>query len=184
VSAGAVAATAPPSHRRRWVVASALGAAAALSVGVFAATRDDGHTAVPATSPTTTPATTAPGRTSTSVASPNQPSTGTGRRGNQPSTGQTPSQGGSSETPSQGSGQTPSDGSSQLPDQGTSQFPDGSQFPDIGGQLPNLGQLPDLNGQSLDEIIRDILRRLGIDPDTLVPSGSQGGTTNGTSGVN
>jgi hypothetical protein len=177
---------APRPNRRRWVVASALGAAAALSVGVFAATRDDGHTAVPVTSPTTTPATTTPGRTSTSVASPNQPSTGTGRRGNQPSTGQTPNQG-SSELPDQGSGsQTPNQGGSQLPDQGGSQLPDqgGSQLPGLGGQLPGVGQLPDLNGQSLDQIIRDILRSLGIDPDTLVPSGQQGATINGTGGAN
>jgi hypothetical protein len=162
------------ANRRRWIVASAVGAAAALSIGVFAATRDDGHGAVPST--TTTPATTTPGRTATSVTPPEQPNRRSGRsgsQGNQPSTGQTPS-GGSSQTPSGGSSQTPSGGSSQSPDNGNSQFPDGSQ-------LPGLGQLPSINGQSIDEIIREILRQLGIDPDTVLPpSGQQGATTNGS----
>jgi hypothetical protein len=127
------------------MVAGAIGAAAALSVGVFAATRDDGPGAVPSTT-TTTPTTTTPRRSSTSVASPNQPS-----RGTPPSTAQTPDNG-------------------------------GTQLPDAGGELPDLGQLPDLNGQSIDEIIREILRRLGIDPDTLVPASGQQGATPDRSG--
>ncbi|HKA03984.1 MAG TPA: hypothetical protein VKD67_06625, partial [Acidimicrobiales bacterium] len=69
---------------------------------------------------------------------------------------------------------TPSGGSSQVPDNGSSQFPDGSQ-------LPDLGQLPAINGQSIEEIIREILRELGIDPNRVIPStGQSGATTNGT----
>ena len=199
---------APPGrpNRRKWVVASAIGAAAALSIGVFAATRDEGSTAVPPS--TTAPASTTPRRPTTSVPSTEQPSTGSGRRGSQPSTGQTPSTGGS-QSPSSGqtpsSGRTPSGGSSQSPstgggsgsqspsngDQGSSLFPDNGdgsiQLPN-GTQLPDLGQLPGFNGESLDQIIRDILRRLGIDPDTVLPPAGSGsstpGSSSGTSGVN
>ncbi len=139
-------------NRRPWIVASAVGAAAALSVGVFAATRDDGPGAVPSTT-TTTPAMTTPRRSSTSVASPDQPTGDTARGSTPPSTAQ-----------------TPDNGSTQLPD--------------AGSELPDLGQFPDLNGQSIDEIIRDILRRLGIDPDTVVPSsGQQGATPDSSSGA-
>jgi hypothetical protein len=183
----ALAAPAPHRNRRRWIVAGAIGAAAALSIGVFAATRDEGHTAVPPTT-TTTPATTAPSRSGTSGTTA-PPSTGRGSQGSG-STGRG-STGSGSTDPSTGS--EPSTGSGGG-DQGSSLFPDNGdgsvQLPD-GSELPDLGQLPSINGQSLDDLIREILRRLGIDPDTVLPpSGQQGGphgdgaTTNGTSGGN
>jgi hypothetical protein len=177
----AVAAPAPHRNRRRWIVVTAIGAAAALSIGVFAATRDEGHTAVPPTT-TTTPATTAPNRSGTSATTV-PPSTSRGSEGSG-STGRG-SAGSGSTDPSTGS--EPSTGSGGG-DQGSSLFPDDG---DGSIQLPDLGQPPSINGQSLDDIIREILRRLGIDPDTVLPpSGQQGGpqsdgaTTNGTSGGN
>jgi hypothetical protein len=156
------AAPAPSRSRRPWLVASAIGAAAALSIGVFAATRDDGHTAVPVT--TTTTPTTAPGRSSTRVTP------------DQPSAGRIPNRSGAGTNPSSGGGGD--QGSSQLPENGNGSI----QLPD-GSQLPDLGTLPGFNGQSIDEIIRDILRRLGIDPDTVLPSGPQGGSSNGWGGA-
>jgi hypothetical protein len=160
-----------PKHRshRKALLAGTVVATAALTLGVLAITHDDNSSSLPIT---TTVPTTAPSTNGSA-------NSGLTPGGTQPSGGSA-NPGGTSGSPSTGG--NGSDGSSSTGGNGSSgsggQSPS-SQLPDL-GQLPNLGQLPDLSGQSIDQIIREILRQLGIDPNTVIPSnGSNGSSTNG-----